>query len=505
MPSDQPPLFDVDLIPLPGDSQSVGELLQDVDRQARALMFDVGSDDAAPLLRAWPRFVEAGWELWQAIPGRPTDGHARTVADQSIERARVRGDSMRGAIESQVWPRSGPRDERLEEWTGSLRRAAVLVARYAAEVPAERADARHDIETARTRLIHALYVTNHAVVVALRERHRELAQPSPVRAGSAVAVTKMDSNLASNALKWTRHLVAVERNFADFLSPHLGQRLTAHAITTEGDPPHRWGRAVAAWDIQSHRTLARHPAAANVHLACRVQALIGETVGTVIAGRPSSPREQHEIRADIDAATRAWTSLARRWHDLVNPFDPVDPLLARAASEVRTATSEVQTWATGDESEAGSDPALLRAGAEVLASGADLASLVQELSWAPHLRGPARALSRRAHSDAAADIEAGRRPDVDTIWVGLQPILRGHLVDLPEPVATCLRASTDNLVSAARLAATCSSVTWIIDRSSPSSTAEDASELAPSASLDTEKTGLLGPPSSTQHDSGVSR
>jgi hypothetical protein len=163
-------LFDVDQIPFAArDVRSVGEMLFDVDCLARQLLMDVTGDDAAWLLRGWPFLVAAAKELWQALPKHPLDDES----DRPMERLAAQAANVEATLAlPRGWPGKGPADARMIEMTDSLTTAAVLVRRYGAEIP-QAADARRDIEAARARIMHGLYVTSHAAGVSLHAHGRD--------------------------------------------------------------------------------------------------------------------------------------------------------------------------------------------------------------------------------------------------------------------------------------------------------------------------------------------
>lgn len=98
------PLFDPDLIPNVGDPRSVGELLRDVDLQARQLLLDVTGDDAAGLLRGWPLVVDASAQLWHALPGQPTDPTRREDHDRPMTRLSVLSEAVADSLRSAAGP-----------------------------------------------------------------------------------------------------------------------------------------------------------------------------------------------------------------------------------------------------------------------------------------------------------------------------------------------------------------------------------------------------------------
>ncbi len=159
-------LFDVDQIPRTSrDLRSVGEMLFDVDYLGRQLLMDVAGDDAGPLLRGWPTVVAAAEDLWAALPGRRPGVDER---DRPITRLAAQASTIESSLASpKAWPGQGPIDPRLSQMAETLISAAALVRRYGAEIRHERTEAHRDLEAARTRIMHGLYVTAHAINVAL--------------------------------------------------------------------------------------------------------------------------------------------------------------------------------------------------------------------------------------------------------------------------------------------------------------------------------------------------
>lgn len=155
-------LFDVDQIPVTSrDVRSVGEMLFDVDYLARQLLMDVDGDDAGTLLRSWPTMVAAAEDLWTSLPGRRpgVDERDRPITSLSAQAATIEASlSARKA-----WPGPGTTNPRVDQMTQTLLNAAALVRRYGAEVPHEQTEAHRDLEAARTRIMHGLYLTAHAV------------------------------------------------------------------------------------------------------------------------------------------------------------------------------------------------------------------------------------------------------------------------------------------------------------------------------------------------------
>lgn len=125
-------LFDVEAVPFTtGDIRTVGEMLADVDQQARSLLLDVDGDDGEGLVRGWPALVAAASEFWMTLP---RIGHADATLDRPMERLRAHA----AAFDSHLtagWPGRETPDRRLTHMTDTLRAAASLV-RTAPKYPA---------------------------------------------------------------------------------------------------------------------------------------------------------------------------------------------------------------------------------------------------------------------------------------------------------------------------------------------------------------------------------
>ena len=148
------------------DQRSVGELLLDADLTARASLWDPNPDSARARVRAWGEVLEAAADLWSSIPDAAHDPSMRRieVLAQGVHRRHLRTG----------WPGAGPADPHLESVASSLSRAAELVqARRHPTAPLSR-EGHLDAEVARTRLMHVLYVSTHAVAVALNHHMTDL-------------------------------------------------------------------------------------------------------------------------------------------------------------------------------------------------------------------------------------------------------------------------------------------------------------------------------------------
>jgi hypothetical protein len=455
------PLFDLGVIPNAGDQRSVGELLRDVDYLARELLLDVTGDDAAGLLRGWPDVVEAATRLWNALPGRPLAVDSCEDLDRPMAKLGAMGGGIDKALRARTWPGAGSVDDRALRVTATIDQAAGLVQRYGAEVAAERGDVRRDIQAARTRLMHGVYLTAHAIGVALHQRGRDLRRDA-AEAGRPIPISRTLSPYSVNSTaRWLQQVGACERTAGDYLAGRFPNHVNGETDAPLDDPA-RLRRALASWDISAHRALATRPTSASLALVAGIQAHItGSTLILLHAGDterpPSFPRDMHRLASTMEEANRAWNELGTRWRELSSPTARLDPTLAVAAAEIRSAFAVFTHAPTVlvPSNEIARRPGLhlaVQASLEALDLAAELALVISDAADDPDLTGPARALSRRAHNDIDAAIVAGVQPDGDTLWVTPQDVLVNRQVPLPAPVAEGLRVSSAAVVDLSQTA-----------------------------------------------------
>jgi len=449
-------LFDLDRLTHTTDQRSVGELLFDVDRQARMLLIDVTEDDVAQLLHAWPGFVSAAVDLWQALPHPP--GQAAEMATP-IDRVAQISDSISRRLTTSPWPPATAPDPRMSDMANTLDQAASLVERFADHMPLSDSG-REDLHAARARIMHSLYVAAHAVTVSLvqhgRTRHD---QAAATRRPLATPADQTPYAVAPTT-EWVRRMAAAEAAAASFAAhgrlPALlnGEQLVPPADTS------RLTRALAHWDVQAHRGLVSPGWRDNMVLITRTQALIAGTAMVLVAAAAAGGKLDPSPRLGpaLGRAGAAWSDLGSRWDDLTPLNVRPSPQLLLAAGEIRAATRELThdaaTMATPHT--IATRPGLhegLQAVLHLLEHADELAHAVAEKGTTPGLTGRARAMSIRAHND----IEAGHvaAPLVgDIVWVSPTDILAKHIVAAPLPVTEGIRASSQAVVQAAMVAGT---------------------------------------------------
>ncbi|HRK48294.1 MAG TPA: hypothetical protein PK324_21880, partial [Nocardioides sp.] len=290
-------LFDVDQIPVTSrDVRSVGEMLFDVDYLARQLLMDVGGDDAGTLLRSWPTMVAAAEDLWASLPGRRPGADER---DRPITRLSAQASTIESSLSGRkAWPGQGPTNPRVDQMTQTLLTAAALVRRYGAEIPHEQPDAHRDLEAARTRLMHGLYLTAHAVNVALHDKGRDRVNDARGQ-GRLVQLAQHHSPYAIAPMGvWVDRVSACESTARSYLTDRFAQALAGEAIRTVDDPG-RLAQAMATWDIQSHRALARDLEPSNILLITRTQGLVAGASMVLVDAATTAGDATFELNAQL--------------------------------------------------------------------------------------------------------------------------------------------------------------------------------------------------------------
>lgn len=451
-------LFDTTQIPLTSrDIRTVGELLHDVDHTARHLLMDVAGDDAGQLLHGWPDLVTAAASLWSSLPGQGFGAGAHT-RDEPITRLVSVGDAIGRSLRSSSWPPASRPDRRMTQMTRTLGHAGDMVHRYGADIPVQRAESFRDLEAARARIMHALYVSAHAVGVSLHQ-HGHSRYQAALGTNRPIELNQRHSPYAvPPTTEWIRRMAVSEAAAGRYLDGRFTQALRGEANRPIEDDT-RISQALAGWDIQAHRTLASDAWPTNMVLITRTQGLIaGAAMVLVDAAQHAGHLEPNDrLSPAIAEAGRAWSNLASRWGDLTAPNARLDPDLMRTAAEVRAAYRELTHASTTMASldVIANLPGLKRgtgATLHALESASELAYVVAEKSDVPGLTGPARALSIRAHNDIELGL-AAPHPDGDVVWVSPADILAQRPVPVPQPVRDALRTASTATASATSNAA----------------------------------------------------
>jgi hypothetical protein len=405
------------------DERSVGELLLDADLTSRAILVDPQPDTARAKTRTWGELVEAAAELWAAIPD---PGH-----DQAMDRIHQHTGRLVHRHRRSGWPGPGAGDLQLEHITSDLSRAAELVSWNLRDWRQQPSGAAHsllmDAEAARTRLMHILYVSGHAVAVTLRGHIGTLR--SDVDAGRR---TGNGDSLVEARVSLQR-LGTVERLAGSYLRSRWPTALSGeHRDPTE---PSRLGQALARWDMQAHRSLAASPSAAGLLFTAAIQrdlTIATELVAAAAAhtGALDPARYRAELAPALHRLDHAWSQLLSDLQQLTGRHRRLDPELLLAGNEVRAALREI----THDGSGLGApgwiarQADLTRAGHHLqfgIADSIELAHSLRDVVNDPELAVTARgAHALTAASSAPAPLSA---------WVAAGDLHHNRPVWLPEP------------------------------------------------------------------------
>ncbi len=438
----------------PRDGRSVGELLLQADVTARGLLFEVTADDAHALLRTFGELVETAADLWRALPPSTRDaaGHDGLMSQleaitTSMHRAQVRRD----------WPGDGPSDPRLLTLAETFTRAADLVARHRPpDAPTQPAAIRRDVHAARTRTMHALYVTAHAVTVAVREHVRDV---------QAVTAGKRLPERVTRDIPRGQEALARLGAFEQLAGAYVGSSLPT-ALAGEHRDPYagldRFMTAVAGWDLAAHRALTKTPSPATIATIARGQAMASRTGQVLLhAATRTGTLDQHAYAARLAPALedslRAWSRLARQADALTTRGAlRVDPGLLAADMEVQAATRElIHDGANLAAPEVIANRAdLTTVGlvmSEAMSSGVELATAINDTMSQAGVTAPAQVMLAAARH-GAFDLGPG---ELATLGDQFTPrdLFQNRDVPLVEPVHAALTRTTATTIEAMSTAA----------------------------------------------------
>jgi hypothetical protein len=330
--------------------RTVGELLADSDELAREMLLDATPDHAPAMVRSWNQLVGSAAELWAVLPSRP-DSPSEL---DPMARLRAVGDVIGRSVSAGHWPGQGPTDEHLTEIADNLSRAGHLVephGRHPQEAPPER---QRDIQDLQGQVMHTLYVAAHGTVVALGAHVADLQQRLAAAERRRQPLAERPTVLEIAA---AQRMIARFDGFEQLTGAYLFGLPANRDQVREAAPAIRLETALAAWEVQAHRTLANNPDPADLVRVARVQALITSTAGILTEAAARTGNIDNDIMQRLapalDANQVAWSRVAKRWGELTNPASRTDPTLVAVASEVRAAIAAAATnpagWATPDQ------------------------------------------------------------------------------------------------------------------------------------------------------------
>ena len=374
----------------------------------------------------------------------PPEGDGWPGNDPMARIAEV-GAAIGRSVAAGHWPGSGPAAEVFEEITTNLTRAATMISRPP-HGPGELADqlGSGGPQMARTQLMHAVYVTAHATATALAGYQHDLEHTlrlAPIR--RQPHADRPNALEIEAAAGMRARFDVIEQLATGHVASH--QEPAQQPLPTDPGRPatSRLEAALAVWDVQAHRTLARRPDPADLVRVARVQALIATTTGiiTQAAARRGEldPHLLERLTPALEAAQLGWARTARRWGELTNPASRTDPALTDAAAELRAviaaATANRTGWASPDQIAERVDlPAAMQALHLSMAAGLDLAYVNRDVAADhPGLAAPARVIALRALGEAEIAAEQGDTRYEGLTWATPKQIATNQVIPLPEP------------------------------------------------------------------------
>jgi hypothetical protein len=443
-------------VPAP-DRRTIGELLADSDALARETLLDATPENAPAMVRSWNQLVASAAHLWAALS--PPDDMSES---EPMERLRLVGQAIGRSVRAGHWPGHGPTDDHLIEIADNLSRARHLIERDGRPSGPATADRQADTPDIHGQVMHTLYVAAHGTAVALGGYVKELQHRLEVGTRRRQPMAERPTTLE---ITEAQGMIARFSGFEQLAAAHMfgqplpstepGQRRAAAQAT-------RLDTALAAWQVQAHRTLAGNPDPADVVRIARVQALITSTT-SVIA---EAAARRGDIDGDVmqrlgpalEAGQVAWSRAARRWGELTNPASRTDPALVGVASELRSAIAAVASnqggWATAEQLATRVNlPATVRTLHLSMVASIDIAYVVRDTAADhPGLTAPARIIGMRSQGEAEIAIEQGETRYEGVTWTTRRQIAANRLIPLPEPARRGLINVADEVIATTNLA-----------------------------------------------------
>jgi hypothetical protein len=433
---------------------TVGELLAESDELARETLLDATLDQAPAMVRSWKQLVGSAAELWAVVPAAPD-----SPSDMDpMERLRAVGEAIGRSVTAGHWPGQGPTDERLMQIADNLSRARHLVEPHGRRSQQAALEMQRDIQDLHGQVMHTLYVAVHGTAVALgahvTDLQHRLAAGGRRRQPLAERPTLLEITAAQG-------MIARFDGFEQLAGVYLFGLPPTSAKpdqVREAAPATRLETALAAWEVQAHRSLANNPDPADLVRVARVQALMTSTTSVLTE---AAARKGHidgdvlrRLAPALEANQVAWSRAAKRWGELTSPASRTDPALVAAASEVRAAFAAAATnptgWATPDQLASCLDlPEAVKTLHLSMVASVDIAYVVRDTAADhPGLRAPARIIGMRAQGEAEIAIEQGETRYEGVNWTTRSQIAANQLIPLPEPARRGLINLADDVIAA---------------------------------------------------------
>jgi hypothetical protein len=435
----------------PADHRTVGELLAASDELARETLLDATPDHAPAMVRSWNQLVGSAAELWAVVPAAP-DSPSEL---DPMGRLRAVGDTIGRSVTAGHWPGQGPTDERLTQIADNLARARHLVEAHGRHPQQAPPETQRGIQDLRGQVMHTLFVAAHGTAVALgghmTDLQHRLAAGQRRRQPLAERPTALEITAAQD-------MIARFDGFEQLAGAYLFGLPAASANPDQArEPAARLETALAAWEVQAHRTLANNPDPADLVRVARVQALITSTTSILTE---AAARKGHidghvlqRLMPALEADQVAWSRAANRWGELTTPASRTDPTLVAAASEVRAAIAAAATnqtgWATPDQLASRVDiPTTVTTLHLRMVASVDIAYVVRDTAADQRsLTAPARIIGMRSQGEAEIAIEQGETRYEGVTWTTPRQVATNQLIPLPEQARRGLINLADDVIA----------------------------------------------------------
>jgi hypothetical protein len=442
-------------VPAP-DRRTIGELLVDSDALAREILMDARPEIAPAMVRSWNQLVASAAQLWAVLSSPPDD----MSNSATMEGLRLVGEAIARSVRAGHWPGHGPTDDHVTEIADNLARARHLIegdGRPSGPATANREGVTPDIHG---QVMHTLYVAAHGTAIALGGYVTELQHRLEVGTHRRQPMADRPTTLE---ITEAQGMIARFSGFEQLAAAYMfGQPLSS------ADPGQsravaqatRLETALAAWEVQAHRTLAANPDPADLVRIARLQALITSTTGIIseAAATRGHIDDMQRLGPALEASQVAWSRSAKRWGELTNPASRTDPALVGAASELRAAIAAAASnqggWAPPDQLATRVNlPAAVRSLHLSVVASIDIAYVVRDTAADhPGLAGPARIIGMRSQGEAEIAIEQGETRYEGVIWTTRRQIAANRLIPLPEPARRGLINLADEVIATTKRA-----------------------------------------------------
>jgi hypothetical protein len=425
-------------VPAP-DRRTVGELLTDSDVLARETLLDPSPDQAPAMVRSWGELMGSAAKLWEVLPSAPNSPSGL----DPMERLRGVGDAIGRSVTARHWPGQGPADERLTQIADNLSRARDLIDGSGRPPQPTTSTMQVGSEDAHRQVMHMLYVAAHGTAVALSGYVADLQRRLEVGARRRQPLAERPTALE---ITEGQGMIARFDGFEQLATACLARQPASEANRAEvrsATPAKRLEAALAAWQVQVHRTLAGNPDPADLVRVARVHALICSTTGiiTEAAARKGAidPDIVERLAPALERNQVSWSRAAKRWGELTSPASRTHPALVAAASEVRAAIAATATnqagWATPEQLAVRVDLSkAVKTLHLAMVASVDVGYVVRDTAADhPGLTAPARTIGMRSQGEAEIAIEQGETRFEGVSWTTPRQVATNQLIPLPEP------------------------------------------------------------------------